>query len=120
MHQLEHPHTIAIAAVIIIPAQMTNRAMVKVVRIFRDQEATDVWSAKTAIQLGIGPRGFFDRLMDPRRDYKPITLKVFKKYGIVRQVGKEKFYLNEKFLNDFCHQNENRLKICSLDFPKKG
>lgn len=109
---------IAIAAVIIIPAYMTNRATVKVIKIFMEHEANDIWSAKNAFQLGIGPRGLMDRLMDPRRDYKPMALRALIKYGIVRQTGNEKLYLNEKSLADFCHQTENRLKACSLKLQK--
>jgi hypothetical protein len=105
----------ALAAVIAIPAFMTNRAMVKVIRIFRDHGASDFWSAKTALQLGIGPRGLMDRLIDPRRDYKPMALNVLIKFGIVRQTGGQKLYLNEKSLNDFCHQHDHRLKVCSLE-----
>jgi hypothetical protein len=109
---------IAIAAVIIIPAYMTNLAMVRVIRIFREHEANDVWSAKNASELGIGPRDLVDRLRDPRRDYKPMALRTLIKLGIVRQIGNEKLYLNEKSLADFCHRTENRLKACSLKLQK--
>jgi len=106
---------IAIAAILIIPAYMTNRAIVKVVGIFREHEADDVWSARTAVELGIGPRQLIDRILDPRRDYKPMALRTLIKYGVVRQVGNDKLYLNENALADICHRTENRLKICPLD-----
>ena len=109
---------IAFAAAIIIPTYMTNRATVKVVKIFRENEANDFWSAKTAYQLGIGPRGVFDRLKDPRRDYKPMALGTLIKIGIVRKTGNERLYLNEKSLADFCHQTDNRMKACSLVLQK--
>jgi hypothetical protein len=105
---------IAFAAAIIIPTYLTNRATVKVIKIFREHEANDFWSAKTASQLGIGPRGLFDRLVDPRRDYKPMALGALIKIGVVRQTGNKRLYLNEKSLADFCHQTENRMKACSL------
>jgi hypothetical protein len=106
---------IAIAAGFIIPVCMTNRATVKVVKIFREHGANDVWSAKDASQLGIGPRGFMDQLKDPRRDYKPIALRALIKFGIVRHAGNQKLYLNEKSFSDFCNQTENRLKACLLE-----
>jgi hypothetical protein len=109
---------IAIAAVIIIPGYMTNRATVKVIRIFMEHEANDFWSAKNAFQLGIGPRSLMDRLKDPRRDYKPMALRTLIKFGIVRQTGNQKLYLNEKSLADFCRQTENRFKACSLELQK--
>lgn len=105
---------IVIAAGIFIPAYMTNRATVKVVRIFREHEANDIWSAQNAMQLGIGPRGLLDQLQDPRRDYKPMALRVLIKYGIVRQTGNQKLYLNEKSFADFCLRTESSLKACSL------
>ena len=103
-----------LAAGIFISTYMTNRATVKVIKIFRKHEANDIWSAKDAYQLGIGTKGLMDQLKDPRRDYKPMALITLMKFGIVRQTGNEKLYLNEKSLSDFCHQNENRLKACSL------
>lgn len=109
---------IAFSVVIVISAYMTNRATVKVIRIFREHEANDFWSAKTALQLGFGPRGLFDRLIDPRRDYTPMALSALLKIGIVRRTGNEKLYLNEKALADFCHQTENRLKACALVLQK--
>jgi hypothetical protein len=111
---------VTIASGIIISAYMTNRATVKVVRIFRKHEANDIWSAKNVSQLGIGPRGLMDQLKDPRRDYKPMALMTLMKFGIVRQTGNEKLYLNEKSLANFCHQNENRLKACSLALQEKS
>jgi hypothetical protein len=109
-----------IAAGIIISAYMTNCAMVKVIRIFRKHEANDIWSAKTAYQLGIGPRSLMDQLKDPRRDYKPMALMTLIKFGIVRQTGNEKLYLNEKSLSDFCNQTEHRIKACSLALQKNS
>jgi hypothetical protein len=109
---------IAIAAGLIIPVYMTNRAMVKVVRIFRDHGANDVWSAESAFQLGIGPRDLIERLKDPRRDYKPMALRALIEFGIVRQVGDQKFYLSEKSFTYFCHRAEKRLKACSLTLQK--
>lgn len=109
---------IAIAAGIIIPAYMTNRATLKVVRIFRKHEANDVWSAKNAYQLGIGPKSLIEQLNDPWRDYKPMALRALLNFGIVRQTGNEKLYLNEKSFAYFCHQTENRLMACSLELQK--
>jgi hypothetical protein len=109
---------IAIAAGLIIPAYMTNRATEKVIRIFRQHEANDVWSAKNAFQLGIAPKGLIDQFTDPWRDYKPMALRMLLKFGIVRQTGNEKLYLNEKAFAYFCHQTENSLKACSLELRK--
>ena len=109
---------VAIAAVIIIPAYLTNRAIVKVVKIFREHEADDIWSAKTAFQLGIGPRSFIERIRDPRRDYKPMALGTLIKFGIVRKTGNDRLYLSEKTLTEFCTKTENRLMACSLKMQK--
>lgn len=109
---------LAIAAGLIVPGYMTNRAMVEVIRIFREHEANDVWRAESAFQLGIGPRSLSERLQDPRRDYKPMALRALIEFGIVRQIGNQKFYLNEKSFAYFCRRAEYRLKACSLALLK--
>ena len=105
---------ITIAAMAVIYPYMIQRAIIKVIRILREQEAVDVWSAKPPKDLGLAPRSLMDRFRDPRRDYKPIALAVLKKLGIVLETGTGKLYLNEKSLNRFCVETNDRLKVCTL------
>jgi hypothetical protein len=105
-----------IASVLYIPAWMTDRAIVEVVRIFRRNNASGMWNAKTPDSLGLGPRTFSDRLADPRRDYKPVALGMLISTDVVRETGQGKLYLSENALSDLCRKTEKRLKVCNMEF----
>jgi len=98
-----------------IQAYLTDRAAAQVVARFRERQAEDIWSAKGPEELGLAPRGFMLRLADPRRDYKPIALRILINIGVIRKTGQSKLYLSERDLAGVCRRTENRLRICAFN-----
>ncbi len=86
------------AALFVIPAFMTRRAVFKVVRLFCHFDALDERRARTLDELGLAPPPFFDRLTKPR-DYKPNALRLLKEAGAVHTTADGKLYLSQHELD---------------------
>jgi hypothetical protein len=71
-----------------------RRAARQVIRIFRQNNATDSQKARTIDELGLRPPGVLERMMR-RRDYKPHALDALIRLGVVKTTGEGKLYLSE-------------------------
>jgi len=88
---------ILLIALFILPQFFIARAMKKVIKIFRENNAIGERHAKTAEQLGLEPKGMIDRMMKPR-DYKPRALQYLIGANIVQMTEDGKLYLVEENL----------------------
>ncbi|MFC1534361.1 hypothetical protein ACFLZG_02530 [Thermodesulfobacteriota bacterium] len=90
---------IIVAFIIImkVPPYMTSRAIQQVIMRFRQHRALDEESAKTLIELGLGPRPFIQRLTR-LKDYTPRALKALQSAGIVRITADSRFFMSEERL----------------------
>ena len=89
-----------LAAIFFIPRWLLKRAVNQVIKIFRENNATDRKNAKTAEELGLTPPGIIERMMR-RRDYKPHALNALIKAEIIQSTEDGKLYLSEEKLADF-------------------
>jgi hypothetical protein len=83
----------------IIPRWLMKRAARQVIKIFREQNATDSKKARTIDELGLRPPGVLERMMR-RRDYKPHALNALLQAGIVQVTKDGKLYLSETRLDE--------------------
>jgi hypothetical protein len=83
----------------IIPRWLMRRAARQVIKIFREQNATDSKKARTIDELGLRPPGVLERMMR-RRDYKPHALNALLQAGIVQVTKDGKLYLSEAKLDE--------------------
>jgi hypothetical protein len=73
---------------------LTRRAVVKVVRIFRQYNAVGIEGAKTLHELGLERPNFIRKATNPR-DYKQHALQILLKEGIVRVIADGKVFMAE-------------------------
>ena len=88
---------ILLIALFVVPQFLIARAMKKVIKIFRENNAIGERNAKTAEQLGLEPKGMMDRMMRPR-DYKPRALQYLIGANIIQMTEDGKLYLVEENL----------------------
>jgi len=88
---------LAALAFITIPPLLIRRAISSVIQIFRQHSATDVKSARTIDELGLGPRPMAKRIFR-RRDYKPQALQILMRAEVVQMTEDDKLYLSEEKL----------------------
>ena len=81
----------------IVPRWLLRRAARKVIRIFREYNATDVKNAKTIDELGLRPRSMMERMFS-RRDYKPYALSGLMRAEIINRTEDGRLYLSEEKL----------------------
>jgi len=74
-----------------------RRAARQVIKIFRENNATDSKNARMIDDLGLRPAGALERMMR-RRDYKPYALNALMKAEIVQATEDGKLYLSEEKL----------------------
>jgi len=84
----------------IIPRWLMRRAARQVIKIFRENNATDSKHARTIDELGLRPPGVLDRMMR-RRDYKPHALTALMQADIIKATEDGKLYLSEEKLAEF-------------------
>ena len=89
-----------LAAIFFIPRWLIKRAIRQVIKIFRENNATDQKNAKTADELGLTPPGILERMMR-RRDYKPYALDALMRAEIIQQTEDGRLYLSEEKLSAF-------------------
>jgi len=80
---------------IIVSMWRTRRAVAAVVKIFRENNAIDAENAKTAVELGLNKKPFFDRMVTTR-DYKPDALQALINAGVVIVKEDGKLHFSEK------------------------
>ena len=74
---------------------LTKRAVVKVIRIFRQHNAVGTQGARTLRELGLERADFVKRAVSPR-DYKQHALQILVKQEIVRVNADGKAYMVEE------------------------
>ncbi len=67
----------------VIPRILVRRAVLQVVRIFRQRHALCSETPKAVEELGLAPQSLVDRLFKPR-DYKPYALQLLISSGVIR------------------------------------
>lgn len=90
---------IAVLGLFVIPRFLMKRALKKVIRIFREHNATNIRNAKTLDELGLKPRSFMEGMFRTR-DYKPFALDLLRKGEIVQMTEDGKLYLLEDKLRE--------------------
>ena len=88
---------IGLAVIFFIPQLLVRRAVSKVIKIFRKQNATSLQTAKTLEELRLAPKDYIMRMMS-LRDYKPQALELLVNQKIVIMTEDDKFYLSEQSL----------------------
>lgn len=89
--------TLFALAIFIIPSLLTRRAIRRVIKILRDNNATNTKKAKTIEALGLQPQSFIEKLYKSR-DYKPNALRALMKHDVVCRTKDGKIYLSEEKL----------------------
>jgi len=89
-----------LAAIFFIPRWLLRHATRQVIKIFRENNATDRKNAKTIDELGLTLPGMLERMFR-RRDYKPSALNALIKAEIIQSTEDGKLYLSEEKLADF-------------------
>ena len=84
----------ALAVMIFVPRWFMTRALSKVIRIFRENNAINEKNARTVDELGLTPPTFTQRL-SKMRDYKPQALDLLRRADIVQMTEDGKLYLSE-------------------------
>ena len=87
-----------IVGVFIIPRFLLKRAMNRVIRAFRENNATDASNAKTPEELGLKPRSFMEGFLRGR-DYKPYALEILRRSDIIIMTEDGRLYLSEEKLS---------------------
>jgi len=90
---------IAIAVWLYVPAFLTRRAMVEVVKRFYRLQAVRPAQAKTVEELGLASPGLLQRVSRPR-DYKPHALRLLQQIGAVQGTEDLRLYLVEENLHE--------------------
>ncbi len=85
---------LALAAMFMIPAFMTKRALPSVIRALRKHNATSPGGAKTPQEMGLARLPFAQRMFK-MRDYKPAALNALIGTGVVKVTDEGKVYLDE-------------------------
>ena len=88
---------ILLLAMFVLPQFFIGRAIKKVIRIMRDNNAVGARHAKFADEMGLQPKGMLENLMRPR-DYKPRALQFLISANIVQMTDEGKIYLSEENL----------------------
>jgi hypothetical protein len=91
---------------------MIRRAIREVIKIFREERALDIISAKTVKELDLMPRLFYERLFFynnlSTKDWKPGALNLLRQAGVVQSTQEERLYLSEAILREshYAHIND--------------
>jgi len=83
----------------VIPNLLVRRAALQIIKIFREQNATDSKTARTIDELGLRPLSLMQR-MTRRRDYKPHALNALMQAEIIKTTEDGRLYLSEERLAD--------------------
>jgi hypothetical protein len=88
---------ILLLAMFVLPQFFIRRAIKKVIRILRENNAVGARNAKFVDELGLQSKGMLENLMRPR-DYKPRALQLLISSNIVQMTDDSKVYLSEENL----------------------
>ncbi len=88
---------ILLVAIFVLPQFFIGRAIKKVIRILRENNAVGARNAKFVDELGLQSKGMLENMMKPR-DYKPRALQLLISANIVQMTDDGKVYLSEENL----------------------
>lgn len=94
-------------AIVVLPNVLIKRAMHRVIKIFREQNALSPRKAKSVRELKLEPRSFLMSMVVPR-DYKPRALQYLRRANIVRSTEDGRLYLSEETLRQFDIEKRRR------------
>jgi len=83
----------------IIPNLLTRRAVIKLIKMFQQNNAVGIKNARTAEELGLSFPTLMQRMVMPR-DYKPRALQALMNAGIIGITEEGKMYLVEENIAD--------------------
>jgi len=86
-----------ILSAIFLPYWLVLRAVPKVIKTFRQNNAISASNAKTIDELGLKPKSIFQRMLS-RRDYRQNALQFLIRSDVVDITEEGKFFLNEEKL----------------------
>ncbi len=86
-----------ILSVIFLPYWLIMRAVPRVIKAFRQNNATSAGTARTIEELGLKPKSIFQRMFT-RRDYRQNALQFLIRSDVVDITEEGKFFLNEEKL----------------------
>jgi hypothetical protein len=86
----------------------TERAILKVIKIFYQHNALGINGAKTLHELGIERPDFVQRMMRPR-DYKQYALQILIKRGVIHVNEDGRLYMVEERLDENLRSKRNDL-----------
>ena len=78
-----------------VPQLMTKRAIPKVIRAFRQNNAVGEKNARTLEEVGLKPKGLLET-MGRLRDYKPRALQFLISINVIQVTEEGKFFLSEE------------------------
>ena len=83
-----------LVAIIFLPMLLNKRAVIQVIRIFKEHGALDAESAKSVVELKLTKPTFKDRMLH-FRDYKPAALESLIQVGVVQGTEDGRLFLLE-------------------------
>jgi len=86
-----------ILSVIFLPYWLVMRAIPKVIKAFRQNNAMNERNAMTIEELGLKPKSIFQRMFT-RRDYRQNALQFLIRADVIDITEEGKFYLNDEKL----------------------
>ena len=86
-----------ILVIIFVPQLLIKRAIPKVIRAFRNNNAVGEKNARTLEELGLKPKGMLENMWRTR-DYKPKALQFLISANIIQMTEDGKLYLSEEDL----------------------
>ncbi|MFC1909918.1 hypothetical protein ACFLXC_01325 [Chloroflexota bacterium] len=88
---------VLLALFFIIPQFMTRRAVLKLIKTFREHNAVGINNAKTLEELGMRFPSFFQKMVMPR-DYRPKAIQLLISAKVIGYTEDQKLYLIEENL----------------------
>ena len=86
-----------ILSILFLPYWLMMRAVPKVIKAFRQNNATSAQNAKTIEELGLRPKSIFQRMFT-RRDYRQNALQFLIRADVVDITEEGNFFINEEKL----------------------
>ncbi|NMB41526.1 MAG: hypothetical protein GX996_06300 [Firmicutes bacterium] len=91
-----------------LPLLLQRRAIIAVIKIFRQKNALKANNALTRDELGIVPQTFFSKMLK-LRDYKPDALNLLLSTKIVKETADEKLYFSREEFSTLQRKTSSRM-----------
>ena len=86
-----------LVVIVFLPMLLNKRAVIQVIKIFKEHGALDAESAKTLVELKLTKPSFKDRMLR-FRDYKPAAVESLIQVGVVQATEDGRVFLLEERL----------------------